>query len=89
MTPGPKTLAEALISNKDMVHTFTVIRFRWTGRLLVLLTGQIEVITRVYTENEVGWAFTRDTEVEPRPRWWRRFQDWRHRGPGGEVCLDQ
>jgi len=85
---GPKTLPEALMSNKDMVHTHTVIHFRWPGRLLLLLTGRVEVITRVYTENEVGWTFTRETEIEQRPHWWRRFQNWRHRGPGGEVCLE-
>jgi len=87
-TTVPRTLEEAFLINCDVVSTCTTLRFTWAGRLLVLLTGRAELVQRVYTEHEVGWTFTRPLEVELRPRWWRRWQDWRHRGPGGEVCLD-
>lgn len=83
----PRTLAEARGASQDTVSTMTHVQFRFTGRLLVLLTGRAEILTRVYTEREVGWSFTAPAEVELRPRWWRRFENWRRRGPGGEVSL--
>ena len=85
----PQTLAEAMTRHADIVTTISGVRFAWTGRLLVLFTGRAEILTKVYTEREVGWAFTPPIDVELRPRWWRRFVNWRRRGPGGEVCLTE